>query len=198
MLSAGPFGHRVASLLSPRPAVAPEFPDAAFDDVAVVVAALWRPSPALTQRIDDLAWALGKPWLLIEFDHPVVRVGPFLAPPEGPCISCYRARQSQFDENHETTSAICAAFDADPARGSAAFLPHHARIAAGLAELALSGQVAGQVLTADLLAGSIRTDQVLACHGCPRCGQSDELTRVSAGLHTLFRSFAAKADADVH
>jgi hypothetical protein len=52
------------------------------------------------------------------------------------------------------------------------------------------------VLTADLYVGAVRADRVLSRHGCRRCGTTPALTQISAGLESLFRSFAGKASAD--
>jgi len=172
VVATGPFGRRVAELL-------PEL------DTDAVVAALWRPSPALCERLDAEAFRDGRPWLPIVYDNPHVRVGPLVRPPYGPCFRCYTARETQHDDRHRLTAAVGRAYDADPELGSAAFLPHHARLAAGLAAMVLGGGHDGQVLTADGY-GSVTADTVVTCEGCPRAHPSPARARLSATLDRLF------------
>jgi bacteriocin biosynthesis cyclodehydratase domain-containing protein len=189
-LGIGPFGGRVArQLLSVHASsallTAADIRNAfAFAREAVIVA-MWRPEPALCERADELSYRLRVPWLPIVMEHPVIRVGPLVCPQTGPCFRCYRRRREQHDTQPAATAALLAAYAADSAAGPGGYLPHHARIAAGVAGQLIRGRpagglvqgvgqgaaaMAGQVTTIRLLNGSMSVSPVIACHDCDRCG----------------------------
>src|SRR5262249_38102475 len=60
-----------------------------------VVTGLWRPSPALCGRSDELAFEYRRPWLPIIMDHPHLRVGPLVVPGHRACLSRLAARPAQ-------------------------------------------------------------------------------------------------------
>jgi bacteriocin biosynthesis cyclodehydratase domain-containing protein len=159
-------------------------------DAGAVVLALWRPSPALCERVDELAFSSQRPWLPVIAEHPVIRVGPWIAPPAAPCYACYQARRGQHDEQRETTGLLHDAYDRDESCGPAGFLPHHARTAAGIAlsmlEAAARGTlVTGQVVTARLTRLEVSADRVVPMHGCARC--SSPGAAAERDLRAVFR-----------
>jgi bacteriocin biosynthesis cyclodehydratase domain-containing protein len=191
LVGVGGFGEHVSRLLARRQGgceiVAPAVLQHAFADApAVTIVALWRPWPSLCDRVDDLAFRSGRPWLPIVVEHPHLLVGPWIEPGSGACYRCYQARRVQHDIQHKVTSALAAAYERNPACGPAGYLPHHARIAAGLAELALrrglpdqcggrDASVVGEAYAVSLLTGQTSAHRVIACHGCTRCGPGDQL-----------------------
>lgn len=174
-LAVGAFGSRVADLLTSALPGAQRFaePADAFGAGAVVLA-LWRPSPALCEQVDELAFKTGRPWLPVIAEHPVIRIGPWIAPPAAPCYDCYQARRVQHDKQYETTALLHDAYDRDMSCGPAGFLPHHARTAAGIAlsmlDAAARGTpVTGRVVTARLTRLGVSAHHVVPVHGCARC-----------------------------
>lgn len=176
----GPFGRQAATLLSALdPAgrvVEPDALDAAFAHApSVVVAAFWRPSPAVCEQLDELSLASRIPWLPIIVEHPVMRIGPLVEPPLGVCFRCYRRRCAQHDAQRRTTADLHEAYDRDPALGPSGFLPHHARLAAHIAgEMLRRRRAAGtpsgaEVLTVRLFGQDIQASPVTAFGDCDQC-----------------------------
>ncbi len=192
-LAAGAFGSRVADLLTSALPGAQRFAepaDAFAAGAGAVVLALWRPSPALCEQVDELAFKTGRPWLAVIAEHPVIQIGPWIAPPAAPCYACYQARRVQHDKQYETTALLEYAYDRDMSCGPAGFLPHHARTAAGIAlsmlEAAARGTpVTGRVVTAGLTRLGMSAHHVVPVHGCTRCS----LPRAAAepDLRAVFR-----------
>ncbi|MFE0462674.1 TOMM precursor leader peptide-binding protein [Kitasatospora sp. NPDC058965] len=141
----------------------------------VLVVALWRPLEELGERIDEAAFAAGRPWLPVVLEDPRVVVGPWLAPPDGPCHRCYLARRAQHRPDSASARAVTEAYAADPQLGVSGHLPHHVRLAVGLAQQALRLRDPGLVLSAHTAGGRLSTHRTLGCHGCPRCGRQDRL-----------------------
>lgn len=218
VLGTGAFGARVSELLPNIPGLAitrvgPEIPGDMLADADAAVLVLDRPARRLARRFRQVASETGKPWLLVEFDHPVIRVGPYFDPAGGPCLDCFYAREDQHADEpalllkpahkhqHEHkdehahapdcshAGAPASAEEEGPGIAAAAgVLPHQARIAAGLMILSLAEQVRGRVVTVDLRTAAIRSDQVIGCHGCPHCGDETERTLLSRQLNHLFRT----------
>ena len=171
LVGAGRFGVQVARLLAggfPGSGVrSPDDLSHAFtaDSAAVVVAAP-RPSWALCSQTDQLAYRFGRPWLPVMIEHPVLRVGPFITPPDGPCFECYRARRIQHDPDYSASVVIDAACDSGIASPQAGYLPHHARLGAAMAARFLRSGAAGMVLSFDLQTSHGTMHPVIACHDC--------------------------------
>lgn len=183
--AAGPFGLHVAELLhggTPDDVVhdAYDVEDLFKSAKGVVILALWRPEDGLCSRADELAYTYGQAWLPIVMEFPVVRVGPLVHPPLGPCFRCSQLRLVQHDSQHDATAAIHAAYESDRACGPAGYLPHHARLAAGVA-MELLGRTAaagathedadqaGQVVTIRLTRLGVSERRVIQCYNCGRC-----------------------------
>ncbi|MER6639049.1 TOMM precursor leader peptide-binding protein [Streptomyces microflavus] len=218
VLGTGAFGARVSELLPNISGLAitrvgPEIPGDMLADADAAVLVLDRPARRLARRFRQVASETGKPWLLVEFDHPVIRVGPYFDPAVGPCLDCFYAREDQHADEpapllkpahkhqHEHKDEHAHAPDCSHAgapalaeaegpgiAAAAGVLPHQARIAAGLMILSLAEQVRGRVVTVDLRTAAIRSDQVIGCHGCPHCGDETERTLLSRQLNHLFRT----------
>ncbi|WP_405778320.1 TOMM precursor leader peptide-binding protein [Streptomyces sp. NBC_00859] len=159
-----------------------------------LVVALWRPLDELCERIDEAAFAAGRPWLPVVFEHPWVVVGPWLAPPDGPCHRCYLGRRAQHRQDSGTLRALTEAYAADPECGIRGHLPHHVRLAVGLAQQALRLREPGLVLSVNTVGSRISAHRTLGCHGCPRCGQQDRLGADGA-VAEVARSLRASATA---
>ncbi|MEU4266228.1 TOMM precursor leader peptide-binding protein [Streptomyces argenteolus] len=143
----------------------------------VVVASIWRSDHLLCERADELAHASGVPWLPVVLDHSVLRIGPFVAPGDGPCFRCLDQRRIQHDHQWDSSHVLRAAYERDRTLGPEGFLPQHARLAAGAAarllNRAASGiATAGQVVTIQLSALTLSLDRVVAVHGCDRCREA--------------------------
>jgi bacteriocin biosynthesis cyclodehydratase domain-containing protein len=143
--------------------------DRAFDAGAqAAVLAMWRPSVALSEEIDDLVHRNGRAWLPVVFDHPHVLVGPWSG--HGSCFRCYRRRRAQHDAQHAVRSRLESAYDRDPSLGPGGYLPHHVRTAAALAERALRrASPPTEVAQVNILSGRTSAQQLTPVHGCPRC-----------------------------
>jgi bacteriocin biosynthesis cyclodehydratase domain-containing protein len=194
LAGSGPFGRRVVSLIEPahpggRQADAtPAGITAAFTEPArAVVIALWRPDPELCDIADDLAYAHQRPWLPVIAEHPVIRIGPLVRPPAGPCFRCYARRRRQHDQQPWVTAALQATYGQEPGCGPAGYLPHHARLAAAVAADMLRrlkddpaapadddpGDVATLRLSHMGLLIGLRSSRVVSCHDCGRCGTAE-------------------------
>jgi bacteriocin biosynthesis cyclodehydratase domain-containing protein len=172
-VAAGEFGYRVTRLLTEafpgsRDIGADDLAEAFTGDAAAIVVVVPRPSWTLCERADELAYAHEKPWLPVVMEHPVLRVGPLVRPPSGPCFACYRSRRRQHDTERAASAALGAAYDADASLAPAGYLPHHARLAAGVAAGFLTGGEAGLAFAFDVLSSSGGTHRVVSCHDCER------------------------------
>jgi bacteriocin biosynthesis cyclodehydratase domain-containing protein len=186
IVSAGAFGARVSEILAASLATCRQFGSseitAAFTaadpgDVAAVVVALWRPDADLCERADELSFQSGRRWLPVIMEHPVIRIGPLVCPPNDPCFRCYARRRAQHDGQQWAVAMLRTARDAEDVGGPEGYLPHHARIAAAVGldmlrnrSVQAEAVSAGEVTTIGLLHGGLGTSRVLACHGCTRCG----------------------------
>lgn len=180
VLGVGEFGQRVAALLHGHArwpvTMCSSAADADRQDARAFVAALWRPCPAACEEADVLAFAHQRPWLPVVMDHPHVRVGPLIAPGQGPCFACFTARYDQHDSQPGITARLRAAYERDADFGPRGYLDHHARLAVALAEMALGdlsagwlATTAGQVMTFNVYRGTVRRHPVIPRSGCPRC-----------------------------
>lgn len=182
--STGAFGGRVSEILAAGlsgcrefSAIGSSLTDAFAAGPSTIVLVLARPDQDLCESADQLSWRRQTPWLPVVMEHPVIRVGPVICPPGGPCFRCYTLRRAQHDRQRWATASLDMAYHNDQTCGPEGYLPHHARIAAALARdmldrLALHDrdQVVGEVTTVRLLAGGLNTGRVIARHGCDRCG----------------------------
>ena len=194
VIPVGPFGGQVARLLTSgdgyRPGAADDLEPSFAAGVTAVIIATWRACPSLFEQADELALRYEVPWLPVVMEHPRLRIGPWVDPQLGPCYLCYQQRKIQHDRQHAATSTLEAAYDRDPDCGPGGYLPHHARVAAGVAAMTVrSGTTerrardsgpctAGQVSLINVLTWQTATHRVLARHGC-RCGQAG---RIGSGL----------------
>jgi bacteriocin biosynthesis cyclodehydratase domain-containing protein len=160
-------------------------PAEALAEVDAAVMIMWRTSERLCERADELAFTAGVPWLPVVLEHPYLTIGPWFVPPHGPCFRCLTLRQYQHDAPERPEECVRDAYDADPRCGPLGHLPAHTRMAAGLVVRAVSSLRAERV-TCQLESGRIEADQLLACHGCPRCGtgspRPDPWLRLSPAL----------------
>lgn len=198
IVSTGPFGSRVSEMLAAghgdrRQLRAGKITAAFAARPGAVVLALWRLDTRLCERADELSFSTGTRWLPVIMEHPLIRIGPLICPPAGPCFGCYLRRRGQHDSQPWATAALRAAYEADDDCGPAGYLPHHARMAAAVADIMLGRQQAAAgsaVTTIRLHRGSVGTNRVIACHGCPRCGED-----APAGLPDVVRELSLGARA---
>jgi bacteriocin biosynthesis cyclodehydratase domain-containing protein len=189
VISGGAFGRRVAGFLTDNEAgnqVAHDEPvdgdalESAFDPQNdAIVIALSRPNLELCQSADRLAFERNRIWLPIIMEHPVIRIGPLVRPPGGPCFTCSQRRRVQHELDDELGTVVKAAYAADRVWGPEGYLPHHARLAAAIGHglLLASGRGDGRVsdkaldsvLTIQLLNNCISQDRVVSCHDCGQC-----------------------------
>jgi bacteriocin biosynthesis cyclodehydratase domain-containing protein len=176
LIGTGPFGEDVVRVLADalpdaRVTAADQLEAAFTDSPELVVLALWRPSPSLSERADNLAASRKVPWIPVIMEHPVLRIGPQVRPGEGPCFRCYRWRRVQHDDQHRATAVLHAAYEASADCGPRGHLPHHARLAAAAVAAQLEHGVVGRVTTIQLASSRVLTHHVVACNGCDRCGE---------------------------
>ncbi|MBV9451292.1 MAG: TOMM precursor leader peptide-binding protein [Streptosporangiaceae bacterium] len=167
------FGHRVARFLAEefpgsRETGADDLASAFTGDATAIVVVVPRPAWALCERADQWAYEHGRPWLPVVMEHPVLRVGPLVCPPSGPCFKCYRARRFQHDTEYAASAVLNAAYDLDAALSPTGYLPHHARLAAAVATQFLTNAETGVVFAFDVLSGRIGAHRVISCHDCER------------------------------
>jgi bacteriocin biosynthesis cyclodehydratase domain-containing protein len=204
LLSLGDFGDQVAAFLCGtarwRVAMADSVADAFEKDSRAFIATMWRPCPAACEEADVLAFHRQRPWLPVVMDHPHVRVGPVVVPGQGACFGCFTARYDQHDSRPDITAALRAGFDREPAFGPRGYLDHHARLAAALAQMALSdlsddwlAAAAGQMLTFNVYRNAIRRHPVIARSGCPRCCRPADAANGSAMADLLHNIAAERA-----
>lgn len=194
IVAAGTFGHRVSKLLceahpDSRDIVAEAIADAFAGDAAAIIVVAPRPAWAMCEHADQLAYCHDKPWLPVIVEHPILRVGPLVRPPAGPCFGCYQTRRFQHDTVYTASAVLNAAYDADPSLSPAGHLPHHARLAAAVAtQILISGET-GFVVAFNLLSWRGAAHRVLSCHGCGREQRGRE-PRTAFDLAGIARSVA--------
>lgn len=226
LAGAGPFGVRIVSLLAAAHpgyreanATLAEISTAFTEQANAVVIALWRPDPELCDAADALSYRYQRPWLPVVMEHPVIRIGPLVRPPAGPCFRCYARRRRQHDRQPWVTAALQAAYHREQACGPGGYLSHHARLAAAVAQDMLrrlqgnapgqAGPGPGDVTTVRLsdmgLNIGLRSSRVIACHDCDRCGDGglpgapDWLTdlALSLGVSRADRGSGMEPDEDL-
>lgn len=182
-LGTGEFGSRVAGFLADITddgAVCVDDLHSAFRSTApLVVLAAWRPSPRLCEEADQQSFLAGKPWLPVVMDHPVLRVGPLVRPPQAPCFRCFARRQAQHDGEHRSSRMLYAEYDRDDRFGPRGYLPQHARVAAAVVAGVLNAWrttnddgaavPVGEVREIRLSDQRLTTSRVVPCHDCQRC-----------------------------
>lgn len=211
IISGGAFGRRVADFLVGDEAGAQTSGDQPIDSAGIesafdrhdtsIVIALSRPDPELCQRADQLAFDRNRSWLSIVMEHPVIRIGPLVRPPDGPCFTCSHRRRVQHEVGDELSAVVKAAYIGDPVWGPEGYLPHQARLAAGIAHglLLASGdgdvddEALHRVVTIQLINNYISGDLVVPCHDCVHCrpgwhsGNLPSRDWMSQGNNTLER-----------
>ena len=130
----------------------------------------WRAMPWLADRVDDLAFAWGTPWLPVVCEHPELRVGPLVVPGSGPCYGCFRMRLAQHVPSEQLTAELHSHYDADPTAGPRGHVPFHALLAAAAARSVIESGQPGRVLQLNLVTQKSGSGRVVGVHGCPRCG----------------------------
>lgn len=168
---------------------------ASLQGVDAVILILWRSSERVCERLDDLAFATNIPWMPVTLEHPYLTVGPWLIPPSGPCFRCLTMRQAQHGAPGLVGQSVRAAYDADPGCGPTGHLPGHARLAAGLALRSVSCYPPSELapgkagtntgvgrVTYHLESSRIEVAQLIACHGCMRCGTNSDMADTRSRL----------------
>lgn len=207
VVSTGAFGRQVAEFLNgyanEQKVVHSETLDEAFDrDNTLVVASIWRPSPPVCARADELSFERGTPWLPVVMEHWRIVVGPLIRPPGGPCYGCFTRRKAQHDNRYPETLAADRAFSQDEDAGPRGYMPYQARITASmviwLARLAQAcspalagdaGMSASKVIGYDLVSSDISVSSVMRCHGCGRCTDlTQPAAQPTAAIRELLRT----------
>lgn len=205
----GDFGAATIDLLrtgSPGPGSLPRDTGIGPSDLMPGRAAAWvivadHLDDDLAEQTDDTAHRRGIPWLAVEAGHQRVTVGPLVVPGRGPCHGCFRRRRVQHDPRWPLTQALRAAKTADDSLRPHGFLPHQIRTTAGIVSLLLASLAAGTaqpgtVITLELNRSLLRSDPVVGCHGCARCGRRVQHPELSTLLG--FQSPEREQAADVH
>ncbi|MEV4414109.1 TOMM precursor leader peptide-binding protein [Catellatospora sp. NPDC049609] len=170
--AAGEFGHAVQARLLAGGATALDADRPRPGAAAAMVLVSWRPDPVRTELFDKLAHDEGIGWLPVVVEHPFLVVGPWVAP-GGPCYDCYCFRREQHDPKSRHRAELLAAYRADETLGVFGHLPHHLRIAEALVRLVLRSPQPGMTAMVDLATMMVSRVDLIARHGCPRCGADD-------------------------
>lgn len=168
----GEFGHAVQARLLADGATALDADRPQPGDAKAMVLVSWRPDPARTEVFDRLAHERAISWLPVVVDHPLLVVGPWVTP-GGPCYDCYGLRRRQHDPKSRHRADLLAAYQADDTLGVYGHLPHHLRIAEALTRLVLQSPQPGMTTMVDLAAMAVSRVDLVARHGCARCGATD-------------------------
>lgn len=168
----GEFGHAVQARLLAAGATALDADRPQPGAAQAMVLVSWRPDPDRARRFDELAFRAGIGWLPVVLEHPRLIVGPWVAA-GGPCHDCYSFRREQHDPKSRHRAALLTAYRADDELGVHGHLPHHLRIAEALVQLMLQSPQPGMTTMVDLATMLVSRVDVLARHGCPRCGTDD-------------------------
>jgi bacteriocin biosynthesis cyclodehydratase domain-containing protein len=183
LVPCGRFGQDVAaSMLAEHPGCL-TYPDDALEAAfanpgAAVVLPAQGPNRTLCARADELSYATGQPWLPVVMEQRKMTVGPLVCPPAGPCHGCLVRRYAQHDSQPDETRALDSVLESGTRSGPMGYLPHHARLAAGLAMTVLTrgtrglpgeGALAGAIVTVHLPRCAVTESRVVACHDCRRC-----------------------------
>ncbi|BCJ75388.1 hypothetical protein CS0771_49320 [Catellatospora sp. IY07-71] len=186
----GEFGRAVQARLLAGGATALDADRPEPGAARALVLVSWRPEPDRAQRFDELARRVGIGWLPVVLDHPLLVAGPWLAP-GGPCYDCYLFRREQHDPKSRHRADLLAAYRADDTLGVYGHLPHHVRMAEGLIRLLLQNPQPGMTTMADLATMTVNRADLIARHGCPRCGAADTWGG-DAGLAAVLAATAAR------
>lgn len=140
---------------------------AGHDFVAV---ATWRAEPALCRELDDVCFAHGVRWSMVQIDGDVLTCGPLVEPGRGACHHCYQQRASAQTASLQWARALQAHYDTHPDAGPAGYPAVLVTIgAAALAEDKEAYGAAARVRTIDILTSIVRESSVIGIHRCPRC-----------------------------
>jgi bacteriocin biosynthesis cyclodehydratase domain-containing protein len=168
----GEFGHAVRARLLADGATALDADRPQAGAAQAIVLVSWRPEPDRADRFDELARRNAIGWLPVTVDHPHLIVGPWLAP-GGPCYDCYSFRRRQHDPQSQRRAELTAGYRADDTLGVYGHLPHHLRIAEALIRLMLQNPQPGMTTMVELATLMVSRVDLIARHGCPRCGTAD-------------------------
>lgn len=192
ILSAGAFGHAVASHLASIRADVSEtvvagnvvpLPET-WPPSRMNVLASWRPAPALCELLEQEAFSRTLPFIPLMLDSTALRLGPVVLPGEGCCWMCWAKRWKHHAEWPEAHAALMAHYGATPEAGPKGYLEPFALLAAArLSELIedvdslkASG---GYIWQIDMMTREITTSIALGFHNCPRCGLHRDATQRS-------------------
>jgi bacteriocin biosynthesis cyclodehydratase domain-containing protein len=179
----GPFGRAAAERMSA--ALGSPSPRCAIDVNCSDIASTTAPfvffgsceRPGMSAALDESAFRAHRSWIPVVFEHPMLRIGPLLVPPHGPCLDCFTKRRFQHNAMADHTLALHAAYTAGVA-GPAGYLPQHVELSVSIAVLQLAKLLrasaqAGEMVLVNVLNNQISTTQVVAVHACARCSQRD-------------------------
>lgn len=141
------------------------------------ILACWRPLRAAEETLDRLVFDEQRCFLPVVCRHPLVQVGPLIAPGLSACAACARLRERQHDTSGGVAQTVESAYESGTGQGPAGFLPSHATAVAGLVTRIIERFIetptseAGLVRQFDLLSSRVAKGRVVAVHGCPRCAR---------------------------
>lgn len=199
IITMGAFGSAVGHRVRERLAASPPIDISCFDLTALAFdlhPIVWASSCERTttaDTIDEIAHRLGRTWIPIVFEHPVIRVGPFVRPGCGACYRCFVRRRNQHSLLPEHSSALHALYDRGESLGPSGFLPHHVELAAAIlvrqCDRLTNGRLeTAEVVLADVISGRLSTTGVVPVHRCDRCGARHRGDDTWASFEQLFGS----------
>lgn len=141
----------------------------------VTIIAAWRPVINICNKLEEISYERGVPFIPLMADSTVIRLGPIVVPGAGACWTCWLNRSAQHETNLRIQSAVMAHYSARPDAGPQGYLRPLAMIAAArlsaiINDLDSSDQVGGYIWQMGIITRQITTSNVVGVANCPRCG----------------------------
>ena len=176
LLTEGRFGAAVATeLASPHDdfAAAASTGFAAVREGMFVGVATRRRSNSVFDALDEACRVKRARWGAVYMSGRTLRCGPTLAPADGPCYRCLRARVLTHSYTPERDLLLDEVYLRDPSLGGNGFIGAVAGLAATLLGDAERAGLAGigRLVRLDVLSGHVMTLNLVRVHGCERCGR---------------------------
>lgn len=154
-----------------------------------IVIAAAHPIPGSCDKLDELCFERGIPWIAVVHEEGGIAIGPLVVPDVGPCYGCYHRRLAQHAVDADITQTLMDFYRLHPSAGPSGFFPPAASLAAGIIADIINQLVAGDCNEAglfrrfNLLEWRTAVSRVVGIHGCRRCGQRrDERMRTTLAL----------------
>jgi bacteriocin biosynthesis cyclodehydratase domain-containing protein len=151
-----------------------------------------REHPALFEMIDEMAFALDRPWVSVLLEPRSLRVGPVITPKVSPCYQCFIRRQHQHGRRTATDAELGDILNADLSVAHSGFLPAHATLASRLVDRLLrasepTAREMPHLFRVGFAELNISESHLLGVHGCARCAPQESPTSSWNSLASLLQ-----------